>query len=508
MESVTCESCGYQNDTHAYFCKKCGHFLMAGSFDNAGAFGSAEVKLGRITENLKENPHIDILWNDTVDAYSRSVERIQSLLRLKDAGIRSDELNQKVSEFLRICRKPDFEIAFVGTIKTGKSTLINALLGNNYASIAVTPETAALTKFRSSEQDYIHITFYTAGEWKKLWDSIQKGADKFLEEFRNLKAGQQKNKWVGHAEEHIELANKDIKKELAVWSSSKSAVHYFVKEIEVGISTLPKDFPRQVVFVDTPGLSDPVAYRSQISRTYIRNANAVLVCVDAKKIYKEEIETIASVFSFSAHKKDKVYIIATHWDSLNDPATDWEEQKKYMVEQLTGKAFYQTKEMAEHNIMYASAYVYNLCRDYHSLEKKDKNFVNILPMKLDMDVEMGMLTPDDIQKLMDITNIKNIHQVIVSELVNQYVKLLYGDIKKQYEDIRHMVSRVAGERKKTLDEQITISYTDMKKIEKKIEETKENRDAILKCQKQLDAALKSVDKSTQKRLSRIVSKLV
>ena len=176
----------------------------------------------------------------------------------------------------------------------------------------------------------IRIQFYSKKEWKALWDSRTSGADAFMKEYNELNADSQRDKWVGHEIVYKELSNNEIEKELSVWSSSKSAEHYFVKEIEVGISSLSDDFPKQIVFVDTPGLSDPVAYRSEITKQYIRKANAVFVCVDAQKVQKNEVETISSVFSFSAHNKSKVHIIATHWDKLNKPEMDWKEQKKWM----------------------------------------------------------------------------------------------------------------------------------------------------------------------------------
>lgn len=70
-----------------------------------------------------------------------------------------------------------------------------------------------------------------------------------------------------------------------------------------------------------------------------------------------------------------------------------------------------------------------------------------------------------------------------------------------------MVGRIVGERKKTVNDRITISHSDMKEIEKKVEETKQNRDEIQKVQKQLTAALASLNRSTQQRLETITSKL-
>lgn len=519
MAYINCEKCNAQNDAASYFCKKCGHFLLSSDFANIKLSSDAEFKLNRIYTNLKENPHMNILWSDTVDAYSKKVERIQSLLRLKDLGINENELTEKINRFLDLSRKADFEIAFVGTIKTGKSTLINALLGHEYASMDVTPETAALTKFRSSEKDYIHIKFYNKMEWKSLWASVQKGADKFLEEYRQLEAEKQEDEWVGHADKHIELANEEIEQNLAFWSSSKSAVHYFVKEIEVGISTLPRFFHKQVVFVDTPGLSDPVEYRSQISRDYIRKANAVIVCIDAQKIQRPEIETLSSVFAFSEHKKDKVFVVATHWDKLNKPVEDWEKQKAHLVFQLTGKGFYDTEEIAENNIMHAAAYVYNFCVKYNTLIQKS-NYADImkdhcadmlsllflwgvLGNKVSMSEE---LTPSCIDELKRVSNIEWINQVIVNELMNQFTSLLMKDIEVLYHDIEHHVNRVAEERQKTIKERITLSRDEVKKVETKIESIKKSREKILQYQKQLDGMLSSMEKATQKHLNAITAK--
>lgn len=498
-----CPACGKEHKELRYFCEECGTFMDTEMFENKELYELSEIKIKRILENLKYTPHSKILWDDMVDFYVKKVEAYRALTALPEleVGIHN-EMSEKMENFLELCRKPEFQIAFVGTIKTGKSTLINALLGHNYASMAVTPETAALTKFRSSPKDYIRVDFYTAKEWDKLWKSRTSAADAFMREYKSLGAEAQKSKWVGHTSIVKEVANEDIEEELTIWSSSKSAEHYFVKEIEVGISSLPDDFPRQVVFVDTPGLSDPVAYRSEITKEYIRRANAVFVCVEAKKLQKEEIDTIASVFSFSSHNKSKVHVIATHWDKLNHPNEDWELEKEWMKEQLVGKGFFDTVKMAETNITYSAAYIYNLCRDYTGLGKDEKKSLMQFAVLMDMDYEnLKNCLPDMMKK----ANIGVIEDMIKEKLAGNYKTLLCQDIEREYKDIIYTLKRSAMDKKKETGKIIEVSYASMKEVEEKLEEQKRNYEEILANKEQLTEILRMVGENTKKRLDYILS---
>lgn len=502
-----CEKCQSENNDNSYFCRECGCLLGLGEIKNKDVYAMSEFKISRILDNLRQNnvPHTKILWDDTVDLYIRKVEKCQALTDKRIVGeVYNANISKKMMDFLDACKSAEFQIAFVGTIKTGKSTLINALLRNNYASMAVTPETAALTKFRSSPRDYVRVRFYSSEEWEKLWASRTSAADSFMQEYEELHAEEQKLDWIDHDEEYKELPNDRIKEELKKWSSSKSALHYFVKEIEVGISTLPKSIPEQVVFVDTPGLSDPVAYRSEITREYIRRANAVFVCIDAQKIEKEEINTISSVFSFSSHNKNKVHIIATHYDKLNNPQEDWAEQKVYLEKQLVGQAFFDTKEQANSNIKKSAAYIYNLCRDYSKLEKDQKKSLQQFALALDMDLDS---LRDNIPAMMKETGIDEISDVINIQLAGKYREYLLQDIKQKYDVILHDLRRIAEERK--IDEKKLIDAGDssVDELKKQLKAHKKDYEQIKNNSEQLKAFIKAMQKETDGRLEFVVTNL-
>lgn len=499
---MICEKCGYEERDGAFFCRNCGKLLDPAGYSSKSVYETEEHRIMRMVENLKHHPHYDILWDDTMDLYAAKVEKFQSILRTGVLDIDKDsldDLKNKFKDFLKECRHPEFQIAFVGTIKTGKSTLINALLGHNYSSTAVTPETAALAKFRSSEKDYINVTFFSPEEWKKLWKSMTKGADSFTNEYDSLGAEKEKNKWVGHDMIHCELANEAIEQELNKWSSSKSPQHFFVKEIEVGLSSLPKDFPKQVVFVDTPGLSDPVAYRSDISRRYIKQANAVFVCVEAQKMNKEELETISAVLSFSAHDKRKVFIVATHWDTMNDPVEDWAEQRAYLVKTLAEPGFYNSVEMADANILHSSAFIHNLCRDYNTLNKASLKSLRRFAMAMDLDPYN--LTKRDIEKLDDYSNIHQIRALIRDRLLKNCSELFYGDLKQRYDKLLHLLHRNATDLRASYQERIDATGKDLAGILQDFDQKKKDADKIRKGRDQLKAELDAVKRKTNRRVN-------
>jgi len=507
-----CSTCGCKYEEYTYFCRKCGAFLLKEKIATPVAYQEAELKVKRIMENMKKIPHRRIQWNNDLDAYAERVECYRALAAIPEIELKlGKSVKQKMTDFIEACNNPEFQIAFVGTIKTGKSTLINALLGNEYASMAVTPETAALTKFRSSEEDYVNVTFYTSQEWAKLWASRSKSADAFMEEYRRLDADSQKDKWIDHAPINKKVLNSEIKKELTIWSSSKSAEHYFVKEIEVGISSLPKNFPRQVVFVDTPGLSDPVAYRSEITKDYIRKASAVMVCVDAQKISKEETDVLSSVFSYSSHNKRKVHLIATHWDTLNNPKEDWRNQKSYLINQLSGRGFFGDRRLAETNIMHSAAYLFNLCKVYDTLSVDKQAEVVKAGLSIFGNDFLTIMVQgkvrEEIPRLIQSSNISNIMKKITDELVANYKEILQRDMKQKYKDIVNGLKRAAKESKEEWREIIRLGNADLEELKKKTASMQLDSQELQKSKQQLVAALAMVEKQTRERKNEIVSEL-
>lgn len=470
------------------------------------------MKMQRIVSNLRQVPHKKVVWDDTIDLYARKVEHLKSILCLPEFNEKAS-LVGKMNSFLNKCTNQDFQIAFVGTIKTGKSTLINALLGKNYASMGVTPETAALTKFRKSDKDYVKVTFYNKKEWKELWESA-KNAENFLNEFEKVDGKNAQKIWVEHEEMTSFIENGKIEDEIKKWTSAKSPEHFFVKEVEVGISTLPPDFPKNVVFVDTPGLSDPVAYRSEVSKKYITNADAAIVCVLAKKIEQTELETLSTVFSVSHGNKEKVHIVATQWDTMNNPIEHWKVQREFNVEQLSSSAFFESRELADKNIMHSAAWIYDICRDFDNSSTDDKKLVRQFYEKVaeltedeQLDgVKMSVIR-ENLEYLKKLTNIYFIKEVINTNLVKNYRTYLSSAIDVLYKEIFSETERFTNEKIVDTQKLIDAANSEIDELKKRIQEQKENCDSIGKHKKVLENFMNIVEKSTKKRMKDISSQL-
>lgn len=285
---MICKKCKGSIPDYSYFCFRCGSCQKKEDFSVPDTVEKYEKDIRKVVNAVSNVSYTSVKWDQKVDSYVKKAEMMKVVLGSDVFSSTSSKLIKKCNSFISRCQSPEFHIAFVGTIKAGKSTLINALLGQNLASTSVTPETAVLTKFRHCEKaNYVRIKFYEQDEWNQLWKSISNNADVFKQEYKALNGESEKSKWINHSEIYTEVSNDKLTEEIERWTSSKHAEHYFVKEVEVGLKNFK--MPEQVVFVDTPGLDDAVKYRSDVTRNYIERANAVFACVKSDSLTGPEL---------------------------------------------------------------------------------------------------------------------------------------------------------------------------------------------------------------------------
>ncbi|MGO5053944.1 dynamin family protein [Lachnospiraceae bacterium LCP25S3_G4] len=369
---VRCPECQKEILTWQRVCPSCGYIHPLKRDTSSESTIEAIKKISEIVKDdtLSE----DIIWSITAQKTDRVLKKVKLLAELGHLPGYTEEISGDIEKLILKCKNAEFQIAIVGVMKAGKSYLMNALMGAEIASVEVNPETATLTKFRSTDGFYINIKFHDKKQWMKLKDSAriskQVGKSSLRAKLEDPSVIKMENEWVGHEDLFIKCKNLlDLKKIVKKYTSSQTDEHLFVSEVEVGIDRHIFNMPAEVVFVDTPGLKDPVKYRSDITRDYIKKADAVLIAVPTAALTDEGNEIITTVLDCTDAKK--AYIVATQKD-LKDKDEDCEKIVSLWVKQLIEAKRYTNERTVRNRIILTSAKMDILMRRWLSLSDEER----------------------------------------------------------------------------------------------------------------------------------------
>lgn len=381
-----------------------------------------------------------------ISEIEKEIERVE-----KEFNTNFDKERKEIKEQRDLADDPGLQIAIVGTINAGKSTFINALFRENIASTKVTPETASLTKFIYSPKNKLVVKFYNENDWDKLWKSVEdseKGTETsiFREEFESSGAKNIEGDYIGAADKTIEVANfEELKSKVKDYTSKQSKIHYFVKELIVYLNN--EYMPKDVTIVDTPGLDDVVEYRSNITRDYIKRANAVIVCVHSQALKDKEYSTIIDVFENVGDDKFKVIILGTQLDKFDSVKSEWEEQsaewKKYL------KYNYKSEDLLESNVIGISSKVFS---DIIELEKtgncEEKYISKIYYFAKDYGIELNKSQDkNDIirnsDRIKSLTNIEKVVSLVKNTILSKGAEIAKNDLEKRFSNMITNISNKA-----------------------------------------------------------------
>lgn len=498
--SHICPKCNFDNKTsNPLFCLKCGEIIGGEKYQNQALIQEYSSKIKNFLSNL-ENKSKEIFSAYTplpqLKGVFEKISEIQGVLELYHA---EDTSNKTLERYIGECQKflsrdNSFQIAFAGTIKAGKSTLINAMLKKEYASMSVTPETAVLTKFRYGATPQMKVSFYNQKEWEELWESATNAGGLFIEEFEKLNARSQINQWVGRESIIEELSAENLKK----YTSSREVAHYFAKEVEISFPDFP--YEKNIVFVDTPGLDDAVDYRSKVTRDYINRANAVLVCVECTTLTNNELNTIIRIFDNTGGHPEKVYILATKYENFNSPAKDWAKQKeewmKYLKSNKQNEKVGFDATLAEKNIIEVSGYVSLLCDLYKDglISDEQTRHLRATAFKLfdDPDIQTHL------EKLRAFSNIEKIHQRIREDILDRAQEAIIEDGKTQASNLLKEIEKYFKESKDGLQESYDVSQKGIDAINEKIQKENQKIEEVKQSQEELKAMMKEFDTEAKK----------
>lgn len=199
---------------------------------------------------------------------------------------------------LQRAREGKFSVAIVGAMNCGKSTLLNAMLGAEVVPFSPVACSAKLAVVSKAKLDASRVEFLSREDWTELQrradsagnarregrrDDELDESDKAAEEILAMaqdSLGAEVYQWLGHAPKEVPNA------QLAEYVAKGGRFTPVTSRVAVGgrFETLDD---RQV-FVDTPGLFDPVRSRELETQRNLAEAAAVVFVLYAGQAFSKE----------------------------------------------------------------------------------------------------------------------------------------------------------------------------------------------------------------------------
>jgi GTP-binding protein EngB required for normal cell division len=239
------------------------------------------------------------------------IELDDLILELKDL-FNTQDFKNELNETLNYLDNQKFSIGITGVMNAGKSTMLNALMGQEILGSAVVPETANLTivKYGHPEAN----VFY----WnKKEWDRIEKAAleldsiKEFVAETKRI-FGDELSTLIKEESYNEKVDINNLAAYTSAEASGKKCNLIKYVELKSDLNFLAEG----IEIVDTPGLDDPVIQREEITKEYLAQCDLMLHLMNvSQSATLKDIEFIIDALLYQ--NITKLLIVITRADTVS-----------------------------------------------------------------------------------------------------------------------------------------------------------------------------------------------
>lgn len=238
--------------------------------------------------NEKQKILIDLL-KKTINAFKiLEIKTIESNLSILEDKIKSNT----------------FKVIVLGEFKRGKSTFINAMLGEEVLPAFATPCTAVINEIKWSPEKKAVLHFKNPKP-SKIPDNLPKNVYEHIKKYRDKIEPITID--INQLEEYVVIKDPEKSQEESVAETPYSKVELFwpLELCEHGIE-----------IIDSPGLNEH-STREKITLDYIANVDAVLFVLSCQALASQsEIQVINENVRDSGH--EYIYFIANRFDQVRD----------------------------------------------------------------------------------------------------------------------------------------------------------------------------------------------
>lgn len=283
-------------------------------------------------------------------------------------------------------RSPEFPVAFLGAFSAGKSTIINAVLGDDILPQATKSLTAIPTLIRKGKTNKAIISYLTEAERAEL-------KDLYLEELsKELRTSADAYKSLGKTEVLARLSSDIERQKVQYGSFNKQKFFDELKVLiegwdtllgatkEISLEELPNyvtedyadvlfvnqaelyladvSIPENIVLVDLPGLGVVNPRHRKVTKTYVENdAKAFVIAMKVFHLLEgEEIELLAEIHSQRKRVLQKAFWVINQWDVLSA------KQKKEEIQNFEQKIDHYGFQISRDRVFKVSALNYLLLK--------------------------------------------------------------------------------------------------------------------------------------------------
>ena len=351
----------------------------------------------------------------------------------------------------------------MGSFSSGKSTLINALLGMELLPESTKATTAVPTfiRFRDNVEaekaakvSFLNVT--AKNQLRDLYiDEITKQYG--LKKLKESLEGKSLNDQITELEKQKTKAKKLIKSDTKLFDEFKKLLNgwenkrldvfipidelgnyvaednediLFVDKVDINVQQIKDSIDPRIVLVDLPGLgvSNP-RHREFTKRIVEETSKAIIVCMKPKHLLEgEEIQLISSISRSHPHILKRAFWIINQWDQLTEEQKIEEEQNLLSKTKATGI------DIDLSRVYKVSALKYLILKYYHadklSLTKKLKSHKSYFE---DLDSE-------DVYKKPEISGFNNLQEHLFDCMKNDAENEFYQGIRAEINDLLYKLS--------------------------------------------------------------------
>lgn len=214
--------------------------------------------------------HVEVLDTSKNDYIQNKEAIFETIDKLKEL-FESDSLIQNLQNISNYMQKQVFSIGITGVMNVGKSTFINALLGDELLGSSVVAETANLSVIKYAAEPYTRVRFFNSAEFEEIVHTFDDEPEQ-KQHFLDLKDTLDLDKYVQEDSYSVDIKRDQL--HMYTSASDKSGFCHIVKDVELGVDMeFLKD---SIEIVDTPGLDDTLIVRESITQGYVSNCDLLI----------------------------------------------------------------------------------------------------------------------------------------------------------------------------------------------------------------------------------------